>query len=275
MDFTIEETQKIKALKGILASYKTAIVAFSGGIDSTLLCYFSYEVLSDNFLAVTAASETINSLELSQAKELAEEYHWPHLVVFSNEMADPRYTENTPEKCKWCKDIRFKAIKEIADQKGFEYILSGDNVDDFDDYRPGLQHAVTLGMKSPLVEAGFTKNDIRSVAQKSGLSNYNKPSTPCLASRIPYGILLTKEALDMVDQGEQFLKSLGYTLVRVRHHGSLAKIEIPKEQLLNFMSFHADAALCKLKEIGYKYVSLDLQGFRSGSLNEVLNLKNE
>jgi uncharacterized protein len=158
----------------------------------------------------------------------------------------------------------------MAQARGYDYVLAGDNMDDLSDYRPGYQHAKTLGIISPLIEAGLNKTDIRKLAKEAGLPNYNKPANPCLATRIPYGIPVSTEALKMIKAAEDCLHNLGYTTVRVRHHNNLARIEIEKAKILQFISFHGDLINKQLKEIGYHYVTLDLNGYRSGSLNEVL-----
>lgn len=267
--------EKIKKLKEILKSYESVIVGFSGGVDSTILCYFAHLVLQDKFLAVTANSETITTAELEEAKKIAETFKWPHLIVESDELKYVEFTNNPKDKCKWCKDIRFKQIIKIAEQKGYRYVASGDNIDDLQDYRPGLKHAHSLGIKSPLLESGITKNEIYSLARELDLPNCNKPANPCLASRIPYGIKITPENLKMISDAEKFLKELGYSPVRIRHHNNLARIEVDKSKIINFVSFHADLVTEKLKEIGYTYVVLDLQGYRTGSLNEVILEDNE
>lgn len=259
---------KIERLKNLILSYESLIVGYSGGIDSTLLCFFAHQVLKDNFLAITASSEVYTEEELSEAISIAQKYGWPHLIIHSEDLKNDNFTQNTPDRCKWCKDIRFKEIIKIAQERGFKNIAAGDNLDDMQDYRPGFKHARTLGIKSPLLEAGLTKQEIRETAKSLDLPNHNKPSNPCLASRFPYGIKITPEGLKMVAEAENFIHKLGYSSVRVRHHNNLARIEIKPVQIINFVSFHANLAIEKLKQLGYTYITLDLQGYRMGSLNE-------
>ncbi len=266
---------KIKHLKDLLSSYKSVIAGYSGGVDSTLLCYYAHEVLKDNFLAITATSETLPPEELAEAKEIAQKYNWNHLIVQTGELNNSLFTNNTPEKCKWCKDIRFQEINKIAKERKIETVIAGDNTNDLKDYRPGFKHAKTLGIKSPLLEAGFSKQDIRNLAKEIGLPNYNKPANPCLASRIPYNIEITPKALQMVYEAEKLLKNIGYKIVRVRHYNNMAKIEIEKDKIIAFVSFHSSLVADKLKQIGYKQTCLDLNGYRMGSLNEDIVVNNE
>lgn len=261
---------KINNLKGILKDYESAIVGYSGGIDSTLLCFIANEVLGEKFMAVITISETLTEEEIKEATSIAEKYNWPLLKIESKELEEYIFTQNNREKCRWCKDIKIKELKKIALEKNFKTILTGDNIDDLKDYRPGFKQALSLGVKSPFIEAKIDKQEIRELSKKLGLPNHDKPSTPCLASRIPYGITITKEALKKIGQAEHFIKSLGYKVVRVRHEEETAKIELEKEHLTQFISAHADIVVEKLQELGYTYVVLDLQGYKMGNLNKVL-----
>jgi pyridinium-3,5-biscarboxylic acid mononucleotide sulfurtransferase len=197
---------KLKRLKELIKSYESMIVGFSGGVDSTLLCYLGFELLNDQFLAITAKSETLTLEDLQEAKTIATKYSWPHMIIQSNELNNEKFIANTPNRCAICKEIRFKNIIEFARKNGFNVVASGDNLDDMKDYRPGLQKIRELGVKSPLLEAGFTKEEIRILAKELGLPNHDKPSNPCLATRLPYGTSITPESLNMISKAEKFIK---------------------------------------------------------------------
>lgn len=266
--------EKVNKLKEIISNYPDLIVGFSGGIDSTLLCYLGHQLLKNNFLAITASSKTLTKEELQETEKLTAKYNWNHLIIETDELENKDFTKNTPDKCKFCKEIRFKKLLEFAQKENFLVVASGDNVDDLADYRPGLKQAHSMGIKSPLIEAGFTKKEIRQLAKDIGLPNYDKPSNPCLASRIPYGIEITIDALNKIDQSENLLQSLGYKIARVRHHNDLARIEIETSKIMDFSLNHSKLVVEKLKQIGYKYVCIDLEGYRTGSLNEGLMKNN-
>lgn len=265
---------KLDNLKSILESYKSVIVAYSGGVDSTFLCYVANTVLKDKFQAVTAVSETMPEKELSICKEIAKQYGWNHHIIYSNELNNKDFTDNPPDKCAICKEIKFTEILNSIHMYNSTKLLSGDNYDDLNDYRPGLKKAQELGVQTPLIETKITKNDIREFLKEWNIPNYDKPATPCIASRIPYGTEITKKSLKMITSAEAFIKKLGYDIVRVRHHGSLARIEIEQGKILNFISFHSGIVDKHLKELGYTYTTLDLSGYQMGSLNKEINTEN-
>lgn len=265
---------KFSELKRILKEYESVIVAFSGGIDSTFLCYTANEVLKDKFLAITATSETIPPEELKDTKALTKHFGWNHKIISSNELGNEAFTQNPPEKCAICKEIKFKEIIKVAQNNRYKHILSGDNYDDLEDYRPGLKKAHQLGIKTPLIDVKLSKKEIRELSKELNIPNYNKPSTPCMATRIPYGTKIDSKNLKMVSDAELFIKNLGYAVVRVRHHGNLARIELEPGKILNFISFHSGLVDKYLKGLGYTYTALDLRGYRMGSLNEEIKIKN-
>jgi uncharacterized protein len=245
------------------------IVAFSGGVDSSFLLKTAHDVLGDRVLAVTAKSATYPEREFKEAVEFTALYKIPHMVIVSEELEVDGFSENPLNRCYLCKNELFHKIKRIAEEKGFKYIAEGSNQDDLGDYRPGLQAVSELGITSPLREAELTKEDIRQLSREMGLKTWNKPSFACLSSRFPYGEKITEQNLNMVDKAEQFLMDTGFRQVRVRHHGSLARIEVGENDLESFLDRDLRSKVyAKLKEIGFTYVALDLKGYRTGSMNE-------
>lgn len=273
----IEETKiKDKAvfenflrLKEIIKSYNSALVAYSGGVDSTLLAYLSHHILAQKFLAVTVNSEFIPAQELAEAKNLAKELNLSHQVINISVLDKTDVIENSPLRCKYCKKFVFRELTRIAEAKGLENIFDGSNMDDIKDYRPGFEAIKGLKVKSPFIKADFTKSDIRNLAKAFNISNWNKPSLACLASRIPYDIHITGEILQKVEKSENYLQKLGYKGFRVRHHDKIARIELNP---IDFETILENRKIIdtKFKELGYSYVCLDLKGYRTGSLNEVI-----
>lgn len=264
-----QKTEKIKSLIGKMGS---ALVAFSGGVDSTLVLALAHEILGEKALGVTAQSASVPNREMQAACQLAEEIGVRHLVIKTGEMSNPDYRANPANRCYHCKTELYSSLKKVAEQENISLILNGINIDDLGDYRPGLDSAREQGVRSPLVEAGFSKQDVRDLSRLMGLSIWDKPAMACLSSRIPYGQQVTPEKLARVEQAEDFLLSLGFKQVRVRHLGTEARIELGKNEIPRYQN---DASIQKsvqekLEALGFNSVVLDPEGYRMGSLNEAL-----
>lgn len=251
---------------------ESVVVAFSGGVDSALVLAMSLAVLGNkNTLAVTAQSESLAERELEVAKKLAEGMGAEHLILRTNEMDSPQYRANPTNRCYHCKSELYSKLSVLAKERNIAHIVNGINQDDLGDHRPGIVAAEEFGVVSPLAQSGFTKNDIRELSRQIGLSNWKKPAQPCLSSRIPYGEPVSPEKLSMIEQAEDLLLSLGFTELRVRHHGDIARIELNKNDMPRALTEPVSATIQEqFKRIGFKYVTLDLEGFRSGRLNEGL-----
>ncbi|MBN1212338.1 MAG: ATP-dependent sacrificial sulfur transferase LarE [candidate division Zixibacteria bacterium] len=269
MNETIQN--KLDVLKAILADMNSVMVAYSGGVDSTLLLKVAADVLGDAVTAVTAISEIHTPEENEHAVRLAETLGVKHITVRTHEINDPAFTANPPDRCYFCKKSRFIRMLEMMRELGIEHLIEGTNVDDEGDYRPGMKAVEELGVRSPLKEAGLTKAEIRIISKELNLPTWDKPASPCLATRIPYGQKITPERLIRVEQAEKFLHTLGIKILRVRDHGELARIEVtPEDMLLVMDKANTDKIAARLKELGFTYVTLDLTGYRSGSMNETL-----
>ncbi len=261
--------EKWHALIARLRSLDGAVVAFSGGVDSSFLAVAAHLALAPRMLAVTIRSAVETEGLMQTASAIAEQFGFPHQIVDYDKLNDADYVENTPNRCYVCKSTDLGIISEIAEQAGIPYVLLGTNADDLGDYRPGLKAAKELGVISPLAEVGLTKKEVRMISKALGLGNWNHPASPCLASRIPYGSQVTREKLEQVAAGEAYLRALNFEIVRVRNMGSTARIEVPPAEIMRLIGLRETVA-AYFKQIGFKYVTVDLEGFRSGSLNEVL-----
>ena len=263
--------EKLERLRELLAGTDRAVVAFSGGVDSTFLLRVATDVLGDRVTALTAVSPSMPEDDRTRAKALAAAMGVRQIVIESHELDDPNYTANPSNRCYFCKSELFRICEEQARALGVQAILDGTNLDDLADHRPGRAAADERGVGSPLVEAGLTKADIRALSREMGLSTWDQPSSPCLSSRIPYGMPVTPEALARIHACERILGEMGFCEVRVRHHDTLARIEVGKADLDRFFDPLLRAEILDhFRKEGYVYVTLDLAGFRSGSGNEVL-----
>jgi uncharacterized protein len=260
---------KLERLQGIVKQMERVAVAFSGGVDSTLLLKVAHDCLGDHLLAVTALSPTLPDSERAEAEALARYIGARHVFRESQEMDDPLFLENGPDRCYHCKLGRYRLLAAYAQREGYGQVIDGANADDTGDHRPGLMAARELGVRSPLQEVGLTKAEIRVLARSMDLPNWDQPSNACLASRIPYGDPITLDKLSRVAQAEQVLRELGVRQMRVRDHGQIARIELEARDLQVAFE-HRGQIVRTLRALGYTYVALDLDGFRSGSMNEVL-----
>jgi uncharacterized protein len=264
--------QKWDRLRTLLRDIKCAVLAYSGGVDSSLLLRAAAEVMGHRLIAVTAVSETYPAGELEAAQEFARTLGVTHRILHTQELASEEFARNSPERCYFCKKELYGKLKKIAETEGISCILDGSNADDLDDYRPGRKAAEEFSVRSPLVEAGLSKSDVRELARFLNLPVWDKPSLACLSSRIPYGTRITPDIIETIQTAEHHLRVLGFGQVRVRHHGEIARIEIDREAFRQLLSDDAiEKITAALRGLGYIYVCLDLEGYRTGSMNAALD----
>jgi uncharacterized protein len=263
---------KLEKIKGSLLAMKRVLIAFSGGVDSTYLLYVAQQTLGpSNVLAVIAESPTYPLAEVCSAIKIADELGANCRQIRTEEFSDENFLCNSKERCYYCKKELFEKLQAMANEAGIEHVLDGSNFDDLQDFRPGSRAKQEFGVRSPLQEAGLTKEEIRHLSWEAKLSTWDKPSMACLASRIPYGQRIDEAVLKMVEEGEKYLRSIGFGQLRVRHHNSIARIEVDKDSIGKIMGQNImDGIVKKFEELGYIYVTLDLKGYRPGSLNEGL-----
>ena len=266
MDQTLARKQR--DLDDILMSIDRAVVAYSGGVDSALLAAAAHDALGERVLVVTAVSPSLATRERAAASDLATRFGWPHLEIETSELDRPEYVRNEPDRCYWCKTELFEVLEPVARNRD-ALMLVGTNLDDLGDHRPGLRAAREQNVRAPLAEASLTKRDVRELSKLRGLPTADKPASPCLASRFAYGVEVTREGLARIDAAEETVRSFGFDVFRVRDHGDLARIEVPAERIDEVVAQRAELEAA-LKALGFVYVTVDLTGFRSGSMNETL-----
>lgn len=271
-----ETKKRYEKLRDILNEMGSVVIGFSGGVDSTFLSYTAHDVLGDKALAVTAVSPTLPESEEQDARDMAADIGIRHLVVHSTEFSDPEFVKNPKNRCYICKKIRFTALVDLAKQEGYNWVVDGGNVDDLGDFRPGMKALEEMAdaVRSPMIEAGITKTDIRALSRELGLRTWDKQSAACLASRIPYGVELTPQRLSMIDKAEQYIAPYIKGSLRVRYHGDVARIEVGEEEIPAILAHRKDIVQA-LRQCGFTYVSLDLGGYEMGSLNEVIETGEE
>jgi uncharacterized protein len=273
-DVSVAALGKERALRRLLSDFPSVLVAFSGGVDSAYLAWLAHDEIGDRALAVTADSASYPERHRAIALDVAQRFQLAHEIIHTDEMARPEYRANPANRCYYCKQELYTHLAAIAQARGVAVIADGNNADDRGDYRPGRQAAREFGVRSPLDEVGLTKAEIRELSRRAGLPTWDLPASACLSSRIPYHSEVTDEKLRMIERAEELLRELGFRVCRVRHHDTVARIELGQDELSRALEPAVrDRLVSGFKDIGYKFVTLDLQGYRLGSLNESIPLR--
>ncbi|HSK63766.1 MAG TPA: ATP-dependent sacrificial sulfur transferase LarE [Pyrinomonadaceae bacterium] len=265
---------KEQQLREIFRTLDSVIVAYSGGVDSSYVAYVANAELGPRAICITGQSASLPSYQQAELERVVNEFGFHHEVIQTEELDNPSYQANNPDRCYFCKDELYGKLEAIAASRGIDEIVDGSTTDDLNDFRPGRQAAKQHAVRSPLIEAGMSKNEVRELSRRVGLPTWDKPASPCLSSRIAYGTTVTIERLSKVDRGEEILREFGFREFRVRHHDTLVRLEISPAELDRVLRKEVlDQLAARFRELGFKYVTLDLEGFRSGSMNEVLPIR--
>jgi uncharacterized protein len=265
---------KEERLRELFRALDSVIVAYSGGVDSSYVAYIANEELGPRALCITGQSASLPSYQNAEIKSVVERFGFSHEVIRTDELENPNYSANNADRCYFCKDELYNKLESVARRRGIQHIVDGSTVDDLDDYRPGRQAAKQHAVRSPLIEVGLNKSEVRELSQRATLPTWDKPASPCLSSRIAYGTTVTIERLSKVDRGEEILREFGFREFRVRHHDTLVRLEIAAAEMDRVLRKEVVEQLAaRFRELGFKYVTLDLQGFRSGSMNEALPIE--